>query len=318
MMANGLFWSTFTAMFLSAYSLTASAQNYRMCDGNRTGTFADPSDCRFFIFCLNGQPKRYQCHNQKIYSTKTKTCVSASEAIGECTSVFKRTTEVSNPEEYCRNNPNAFLPHPDSCALFYNCSQTRRVQLFLDNYVNECPYMQLFSEKTLSCQHYSRVRCDQRKEPKDVCDYRRFWCGSAHCVPCFIRYPSCNGKPNGRNAIPHLRWASSFIVCQDDRLLTSAECPSRNGRPTVFSPNQRNCVSVYSMPSLFGRKPISCSNKQNGFYADVSSCNRFYECSNQKIINKFTCQSNMIFDAQISTCIHPEQSCSKCGTKANC
>lgn len=121
-MANGLFWSTFTAFFLLlANSQTTSAQNYRMCDNNRTGTFADPSDCRYFIFCLNGQPKRYQCHNQQIYSTKTKTCVSANEAIGECTSVFKRTSKSSI--SFNRLNVLYFhlQPQQNICCFFWKC-----------------------------------------------------------------------------------------------------------------------------------------------------------------------------------------------------
>ncbi|GAB1609737.1 uncharacterized protein LOC115217201 [Argonauta hians] len=305
--------------FLSAYCLSLSAaQTNSPCYGNITGTFADPSDCRYFIFCLNGKSRRYLCHNEKIYSTKSKMCVPTSEAIGECTSAFKRTTEVSNPNEYCRNNPTAFLPHPDGCALYYNCSQTKGVNIFLGTIVNECPYMQLFSEQTLSCQHYSGVRCGSRPEPKDKCQYRRFWCGSAHCVPCQIRHPSCIGKENGKHPVPYRPWSPSYIECQDERLRTMVNCPVVNGRSTVFSPSQRRCVAVYSIPSAFGRKTVSCSNKANGFYSDPTSCKHFYECSNETIYDRFECQLNMVFDDQLATCIAAEKSCSKCGTKTNC
>lgn len=77
------------------------------------------------------------------------------------------------PEQRCSLGESVF-PHPDGCALFYNCSlrfQHRPRRHFASPLEDECPYPQLFSNETLKCENFLNVTCGTRKEPKAPCKY---------------------------------------------------------------------------------------------------------------------------------------------------
>ena len=54
----------------------------------------------------------------------------------------------------------------DNCAQFYDCSKPVTE---LGQYIQECPYPQLFNEDTHQCEHFSQVDCRSRYQPKAPC-----------------------------------------------------------------------------------------------------------------------------------------------------
>ena len=71
---------------------------------------------------------------------------------------------------FCQANPSSIKPDPDNCARYFNCSQPDTV-FGVGSYKMECPYPDLFSVTTLTCQQFKTVSCNARKEPKDPCKY---------------------------------------------------------------------------------------------------------------------------------------------------
>ena len=85
------------------------------------------------------------------------------------------------------NHPCAFggeetyLPHPERCHWFYNCSapltDDRVAGEDVDGWdalTEECPYPSLFSVSSRSCQHYTDVDCGTRGLFLDPC--QSFFC----------------------------------------------------------------------------------------------------------------------------------------------
>ncbi|CAC5421568.1 unnamed protein product [Mytilus coruscus] len=101
----------------------------------------------------------------------------------------------------CRNNPTLLLPHPGECQ-----------------HLEECRYPLLSSTETLKCEQPGDVNCGERKELKDRCDYQREQCGSVHCYPCLLKYPSCIGKTDGLNGFPYRPNTPYYINCENQRL----------------------------------------------------------------------------------------------------
>nr|AKI30062.1 chitin binding beak protein 1 [Dosidicus gigas] len=296
----------------------AFGQSFDICAGGLTGVFEDKTDCRNFLFCLSGRLKHFRCHNNKVFSTKTKTCVTLNEAAGQCSTDFSRKVhEIVNPYSYCQLHPTAVLPHPDSCALFYNCSRPTSLGKYFSPYVDECPYPELFSKTTKRCEPYRTVHCERRPEPRDVCQYRQNWCGQSHCVPCHIRFPSCRGKSEGLNSVPYVKWGPQYIECRHGRLITKSKCIGKPGQPAVFSPQSRSCISVFSVSNP-PTNPISCRYKSDGFYANPTNCKKYFQCLNQNFIDMLECPENLVFDSRAASCVRPSNSCPPCGTKIGC
>lgn len=306
-------------LFCGLTFYAAFGQSPDLCAGGLTGVFEDKTDCRNFLFCLSGQLIHSRCSNNKVFSTKTKTCVTLNEAAGQCSTDFSRKVHgVINPYIYCQQNPTAVIPHPDSCALFYNCSKPLKTGKYFGLHVDECPYPKLFSKDTKGCEPYRNVNCERRPEPKDVCQYRRNQCGQSHCVSCYIRFPSCIGKSDGLHSVPYVRWSPLYIKCQDGRLVTKSKCVGKPGQPTVFSPQSRSCISVFTVPAHFRRQPISCRYKNNGFYPNPSSCRNYFLCVNNKFIRMLECPENLVFEPRVASCVIRSNSCAPCGTKIGC
>ncbi|VDI22577.1 Hypothetical predicted protein [Mytilus galloprovincialis] len=82
----------------------------------------------------------------------------------------------------CKYDADTFIPHPNTCQLFYNCSQavsplptenrvySHNPQILRPAYLHECPYPELFSTTTLSCKNYTEVKCRSRYETKNKCE----------------------------------------------------------------------------------------------------------------------------------------------------
>lgn len=56
----------------------------------------------------------------------------------------------------------------DNCAQYFDCSSP--VTEF-GQYLQECPYPQLFNDDTQQCQHFSQVECKSRYQPKAPCKF---------------------------------------------------------------------------------------------------------------------------------------------------
>ncbi|CAG2197441.1 unnamed protein product [Mytilus edulis] len=104
----------------------------------------------------------------------------------------------------CKSDANRLIPHPNTCQLYYNCSQavspiptwyrlyTHIPQVLRPAYLHECPYPELFSTTTMSCQNYTDVKCGSRYETKNKCDYLavNYYCMGA-CKVCTYSFPDC-------------------------------------------------------------------------------------------------------------------------------
>ncbi|CAC5421567.1 unnamed protein product [Mytilus coruscus] len=60
--------------------------------------------------------------------------------------------------------------------------------------------------------------CDNKGCDQDICDYQREQCGSVHCYPCLLKYPSCIGKTDGLNGFPYRPNTPYYINCENQRL----------------------------------------------------------------------------------------------------
>lgn len=73
-------------------------------------------------------------------------------------------------DRYCQANPGSIVAHSANCAQYYNCSQKNTR---LGGYLMECPYPQLFSMITTSCQNFTTTDCQNRFEPQAPCKYKK-------------------------------------------------------------------------------------------------------------------------------------------------
>lgn len=75
-------------------------------------------------------------------------------------------------QKLCQHNSSLVLPHPHECQLYYDCST--KYNTLPPNFVQhmrECPFPDLFSLQTLSCEDYKNVKCDERVEYTTACKY---------------------------------------------------------------------------------------------------------------------------------------------------
>jgi len=64
------------------------------------------------------------------------------------------------------------VAHPEFCHRYFNCTQPNdNTNVYLSPYELECPYLTLYSEVTGQCEHFTEVKCDERLELKDPCDF---------------------------------------------------------------------------------------------------------------------------------------------------
>ncbi|XP_060076449.1 neurogenic locus notch homolog protein 1-like [Ylistrum balloti] len=128
--------------------------------------------------------------------------------------------------QLCSADPSMLIPHPTECQLYYNCSHTyHTVPRYFEQHLLECPYPQFFSTQTHSCQVFDDVTCGIRTEHKSACEYISNKCPIAHCYPCDLAYPSCQGLPDGIH--PHASKVGSpeFMVCRSERTMETGTCP---------------------------------------------------------------------------------------------
>lgn len=72
-------------------------------------------------------------------------------------------------------------------------------------------------------------------------------CKSSHCIPCHIRYPSCEGYADGMNPWKGREGSPQYVVCQSERVVYQGECPRYADTQHIFHPEKKLCVDYKEM-----------------------------------------------------------------------
>ncbi|CAC5391695.1 unnamed protein product [Mytilus coruscus] len=229
----------------------------------------------------------------------------------------------------CKADADTFIPHPNTCQLFYNCSQaltplptedriySYNPQILRPAYLHECPYPELFSMKTMSCQNYTEVECGSRYETKNKCDYLAisYTCVSA-CKQCIYFTPDCVGFADGIYDNIYISIGGTYFECKDERNIYGGANPC----PTGMAPYNGECKDLFEIPiNLFGiGNGVNYNDRENGNYKSerFRRCDIYYTCVNG-ILTLSHCDSGKTFDSKSSFCQIPTNACSPCGSVVN-
>nr|KAG5711278.1 hypothetical protein BaRGS_005975 [Batillaria attramentaria] len=207
---------------------------------------ADPRDCSTFYVCNRGQRFDFSC-GENVWDQATKTCVGKGSQWDKCT-IAKELDSLTAENELsglsgghpCDNSNTAVLAKSDNCAQYYDCSSREGI-VSDDPYLQECEFPLLFNPNTKRCEHYDMVKCGDRMEPLDACDYVANQCqGRAHCVPCSVRFPSCRDLPDGLNPWVGREYSPYYVLCEKQRPLYHGQCDNSHGTQ-IFDPEKRVC-----------------------------------------------------------------------------
>ncbi|KAH3873656.1 uncharacterized protein LOC127870089 [Dreissena polymorpha] len=142
----------------------------------------------------------------------------------------------------CEPGSKEKLPHPRECQLYIDCASTTEVPWLPGAKTRECEYPLLFDERTRLCQDFRTVHCGSRSLKVNACDYYGNQCNGPNCRPCDFSYPSCEGRPDGRNAIEWKLNSPMYAVCDSGRFIEEGKCPAdTSGAPLLFNPALREC-----------------------------------------------------------------------------
>ncbi|CAG2230967.1 unnamed protein product [Mytilus edulis] len=229
----------------------------------------------------------------------------------------------TNVNQTCKFDENTLIPHPNICQLYYNCSQAvsplpiyietifspNIPQVLRPAYLHECPYPELFSTTTMSCQNYT----DVRYETKNKSDYPEVRTN----FPCeFCRYavPDCAGFTDGIHRNTY--WSpqeEEYFECENERNIYSGQNPCS----TNMAPYNGKCTDLFIIQQSIWQSgyAIDCSNRSNGNYKSehVQKCDIYYTCVNG--ISTLTyCDSELVFDSKSSSCQNKTNVCTPCGS----
>ncbi|KAL4228860.1 hypothetical protein ACF0H5_011900 [Mactra antiquata] len=168
---------------------------------------------------------------------------------------------------YCQANPTEIKVHDTNCAQYYNCSN------FHDGtYLQECKYPDLFSTTTLRCESFETVPCGVRHEPQAPCEYLQNLCNGTdpNCSPCPQRLPSCEGLPDGINAVVGMEWTGNYIDCYKNRTISSKKCTTG-----YFNPITKACTDDIRRVDV----PSYCQSNPTSVVPAMDDCAQYYNCS---------------------------------------
>nr|KAG5706508.1 hypothetical protein BaRGS_028679 [Batillaria attramentaria] len=209
------------------------------------------------------------------------------------------------------------VAHTSRCHWYFNCTVAALENLggHLSALEEECRYPQLFDTVTRRCREFINVRCGDRFEPVDPCEYDANQCRGANCVPCKHRYGSCRGRQNGIYPFHTERWTPTFITCYQQRNIAQDDCQP----PTpIFSPVNRDCVALSDVPKTKGGLRPDCSFREDGFYPDEQGrCGIFFECQDGQFTGYDECPSGTVFDPLTLRCQQLDRSSPPCGEGQN-
>lgn len=65
-------------------------------------------------------------------------------------------------------------------------------------------------------------------------DYRANHCHeTSHCIPCWVRYATCQGQQDGLNPWPELEWRPFFVECYRERTVFQGNPRLHSSRPAT-------------------------------------------------------------------------------------
>lgn len=198
----------------------------------------DPDNCSKFYVCHGGRQFPFDC-GDNVWVQEIKSCVGKGSEWDKCT-ISKELDDLINS---CDNSNSAIFAKADNCAQYYDCSSQEVTVDLQDPHVVECTFPLLFNPDTKRCEHYDMVKCGDRPEPKDACEYEANKCRRAHCIPCMVRFPSCKGLPDGMNPWVGREYSPYYVLCQDERAIYHGRCDGSKG-PQLFDPEKRMCVEM--------------------------------------------------------------------------
>ncbi|XP_069142622.1 uncharacterized protein [Argopecten irradians] len=204
-----------------------------ICEGN-TGIqwLADPDDCSVFYLCFNSASFKYTCPVNSVRDFITKACVPQGSKYDTCT---QKEESICLPDDTLK-------PHPtENCAKYVDCEMLLTRASDVRSATKECEYPMLFDEKTGGCQMPETAECGTRSVPKNPCDYEANQCQQGHCIPCYIRFPSCEGLPDGLNAWKGREDSPYYVLCKAERVVYHGQC-SNKLMTQLFDPKERVCV----------------------------------------------------------------------------
>ncbi|XP_052252891.1 uncharacterized protein LOC127859481 isoform X4 [Dreissena polymorpha] len=198
----------------------------------------------------------------------------------------------SHINDLCFSNPKAIVPHPTNCAQYFDCSKASTP---FGHFLMECPYPDLFDERTLTCKPFTQVQCGNKAEPKAPCEYFQNLCpaGNLTCTPCGQRLPSCVGLPDGSRSLPSQSWSPQFMTCSLGRTLALHQCPSG-----VFDPTRMVCSTSVQPVDI----PKYCQANPQAVLPDPSSCSKYFNCSKPETGYQQECLYPMLFSVEFSSC----------------
>ncbi|XP_063401940.1 neurogenic locus notch homolog protein 1-like [Mytilus trossulus] len=231
----------------------------------------------------------------------------------------------------CESDADTLIPHPNTCQLYYNCSQAvsplptenrkypHRTQILRPAYLHECSYPELFCTTTLSCQNYTDVKCGSRYETKNKCDYLAisYICNGA-CKVCVYFSPDCIGFSDGIHRNKYVAPPGEvYFECQDERNIYDGRNPCQND----MTPYNGKCTNTYEIPPSYWQVGygVSCSGRTNGNYNERMAqgrCDIYFTCVNGNP-TLTTCSSGRVFDSKSTFCQDPVNACRPCGTVDN-
>ncbi|OWF42968.1 hypothetical protein KP79_PYT12117 [Mizuhopecten yessoensis] len=218
-------------VLLSALAVVSAFEVNKECEGIIGVEWKeDPTDCSVFYLCYNGRRTKYSCPGTMVTDPISRACVPKGSKLDKC-------SEKNTPSIPC----NAALK--ESCAKYTNCPVPREMGMPIIPEVQECPYPLLYDEDSKGCAYPDTVKCGDRIEPKDPCDYRANQCEGPNCVPCSVRHPSCSGRPDGLNVWAGREKTPYFVVCRGERVVHQGLCP-QGDKGRMFDPEISGCVDI--------------------------------------------------------------------------
>lgn len=234
----------YVSIFITVAMCPAEVISTDCVDGEMTPT----ADCKGYYECVYGvQTKMADCTEGLFFSASVQACVPEDSSYNDCQVAL-------SIAEKCQMYGIGVYPHPSQCQAFYNCSVDNSGSYYYsEQYMQECPYPNLFNAEANICDDFENVKCGDRVEYTNACDYARNRCPVAHCIPCDVRFPNCDGKPDGMAPHEAKLWSPYFTICYKQRTMGEETCPpDGNGQTQFFHPSLNLCVSLELIPKSHG------------------------------------------------------------------
>ncbi|KAL3859205.1 hypothetical protein ACJMK2_009434 [Sinanodonta woodiana] len=207
----------------------------------------ESTDCSVFYLCIGNTAVKYTCPVNTVADVNKRACVPKKTGDDECTS---STIQLTVGETHSRNHDTVHTcktgetkTHDKGCAKYFECIESENGSYVMEE--QECPYPMLYDVTSGKCDGFQNVKCGNRPEPKDPCEYEANQCKGAMCTPCYVRYPSCANLPDGKNQWIGREWSPYYIICENGRVIAQAECPHSDIGYQIFEPYSKECVEFY-------------------------------------------------------------------------